>query len=348
MGKIYEPNLENEIWKIIEDSDGNFEISNCGRLKQNAHLHISKVGHKLHRKEEIKNQSFNSKNRYLYGSYRNKEGDSVNKSIHRLVALHFVENNNPNEFDQVNHIDATSDYYGKTNNCNWNLEWTNSKLNMEHASKNNLINKHSEKRKAQAPINARKGSYKNWVKIVEYDEDGKLSKIYDSISSVKMESENVGALKTRLSYNGKFYRSYDILMDKYGEIPNEINIEKVNVLRNKSRRLFYEYNNNELIKTYERLANLPISREDLWVSFNHEIPDIYGHTWDIKMSKGYKYKSENGRKIKLIKDDFSKDFISITDCAEWLKETVNPKVTLDSIQQYVQRKDFLYGYTILK
>lgn len=60
--------------------------------------------------------------------YLNK---SKSISIHRLVALHFIDN--PLNKPQVNHKDAN-----KENNHVDNLEWCTAKENMTHVSKNGL------------------------------------------------------------------------------------------------------------------------------------------------------------------------------------------------------------------
>ena len=52
----------------------------------------------------------------------------------RLVALYFVENPNPLEYDIVNHIDGD-----KLNNNASNLEWCNISMNTQHAYDNNLV-----------------------------------------------------------------------------------------------------------------------------------------------------------------------------------------------------------------
>ena len=59
-----------------------------------------------------------------YGYYKlslYKNGKSYNKTIHRLLALHFIKNDNPEIKTSVDHIDRD-----KTNNNLSNLRWASS------------------------------------------------------------------------------------------------------------------------------------------------------------------------------------------------------------------------------
>lgn len=60
--------------------------------------------------------------------------DKANKTwlVHRLVAITFLDN--PNNFEIVNHIDGNS-----SNNSISNLEWCDSKHNVNHAFNNGLM-----------------------------------------------------------------------------------------------------------------------------------------------------------------------------------------------------------------
>ena len=63
---------------------------------------------------------------YLEVQLWNK-GKGLTLTVHRLVAIHFVNNHNPNIYNHVHHKDDNRQ------NCHHsNLEWTNNKINMTH------------------------------------------------------------------------------------------------------------------------------------------------------------------------------------------------------------------------
>ncbi len=115
---------ENEIWKdlLIEDMNGlekeffdNYiiKISNIGRIHTTRGKWYG----------TIVNRYYRYKSTYSQKSY----------SIHRLVAIAFIQNNNKNKI--INHIDGN-----KLNNNSINLEWCTYKENTNHAV-NKLNNK---------------------------------------------------------------------------------------------------------------------------------------------------------------------------------------------------------------
>lgn len=85
----------------------------------------------------------NSNQKILKPRYRNgylicclwKNGKTVYKLVHRLVAKSFIPN--PNNYEEVNHMDGN-----KMNNHYKNLEWCTRKQNMTHANNNNLVVTH--------------------------------------------------------------------------------------------------------------------------------------------------------------------------------------------------------------
>jgi hypothetical protein len=72
----------------------------------------------------------NYKNHYLSYNLTLPDGSKKRMYAHRLVALAYIPNNDPNK-NQVNHIDGN-----KLNNCVDNLEWVTNIENVLHA--NNL------------------------------------------------------------------------------------------------------------------------------------------------------------------------------------------------------------------
>lgn len=277
-----------EEWRLIQESNGTFEVSNLGNIRRTDGRKV-----KIHK---------NNYNGYYYARLINKDNLSRTRSVHRIVALAFCTNENPNLYDQVNHIDGD-----KSNNKASNLEWVNEKLNMEHASKHGLINRTSEKRKAQSIINAKKAREVVIKPCAKYDSDGNLVEVYEC-------QRNIANLR-RLSYKGYYFRDCGILKEKYGEIPKTINVERIKRIQNKTRKIYTSTNltTNEKL-TYRAIKDLPIDREVMWYCFNHEIPDKENRMWEIENdSDPNKYSQEQiNEAVELLKTHSYKEVQQLT------------------------------------
>ena len=106
---------ENEIAKPIEGYEGLYLITNFGRVWS------------------VKSKKFISqrfkKNGYVE-IHISKDNSKKYFRIHRLIAIHFIENPKPNEYNIIDHIN-----HHKTDNRISNLRWCNNELNNRNAQK---------------------------------------------------------------------------------------------------------------------------------------------------------------------------------------------------------------------
>ena len=148
-----EANQTEEQWKVIKDYEGLYQVSNLGRVKSLERITYRKNGTPLTVKEKIL-KGFKSK------EYRvvelSKDGETNTEFIHKLVAQSFIPN--PNNFDVVHHKD-----HNPLNNSAENLEWIDKD---EHYKLH-----HKEQSK----------------KVYQYNLDGKLIKIWESVHKASRE-----------------------------------------------------------------------------------------------------------------------------------------------------------------
>ena len=115
-----------EEWRDIKGYEGLYQISNLGRVKSlardtnNQYCKVDKI-------IKANPNKWGYLNVNLY-----KKGKGKPFKVHRLVALHFIEN--PENLPEVNHKDEN-----KSNNCVDNLEWCTSKDNCNHGTRNKRI-----------------------------------------------------------------------------------------------------------------------------------------------------------------------------------------------------------------
>lgn len=115
-----------EIWRWITGYEDIYQVSNLGRVRSVDRFVYCEVSpNKLqHLFGKILKQGFNHKGYPIV--YLSKNGKQKTITVHRLVALTFIEN--PLNLPQVNHKDGI-----KTNNHVGNLEWCTNSYNQQHA-----------------------------------------------------------------------------------------------------------------------------------------------------------------------------------------------------------------------
>lgn len=139
----------NEIWKKTELHGRMIEFSNFGNYRF--------VDGKRHKEKRL-----NSYGYYTIPIWHNNK--LYNISIHRQVALLFVDNPNPNTFDCINHKDEV-----KTNNRADNLEWCDRAYNNNYGTHNI------------------RSSQSHSKPIVQYTLDGVFVREWDSATTASRE-----------------------------------------------------------------------------------------------------------------------------------------------------------------
>jgi len=141
--------LQGEIWRDIKGYEGLYKVSNLGRVKSLYRFIRMGESYRVTHEKIIKGST--SKDGYRKVILA-KLGVQKHHNVHRLVAIAFIEN--PQNFPVVNHLDCNP-----SNNNAYNLEWTTTKGNIQHAAKNNRMAKgarhHMSKPVAQFSLNGK-------------------------------------------------------------------------------------------------------------------------------------------------------------------------------------------------
>lgn len=113
------------------DMNGLYQVSNKGQIKSiDRYVNAKNKSYKL-MKSKILKQIKNDRGYTMVDLSKNARRRKI--FVHRLVAEAFIPN--PNNYNQINHINE----FEKDNNCVENLEWCSCKYNCNYGTRNQRI-----------------------------------------------------------------------------------------------------------------------------------------------------------------------------------------------------------------
>ena len=252
---------ENLEWREIPNLEGRYEVSNYGDIKRLEYDFIDKIGRHLYYEEKI----YWSEDQKEYGGDNGVRYLGVNipkigrQYAHRIAAMVFIPN--PNNKPEINHIDGNTkhNYCGcaKNNYNDSNLEWVTHKENMEHASKNGLINHESVLRKYACAKNREKINYDSMKKpVVQLTKTGEFVKEFESIAeasrTTKVEASTIREVCAKKGYR-KSAGGY-IWVHKENYDPATNYSYSINLGANKKKVLQYDLEGN-FIAEYKSITD---------------------------------------------------------------------------------------------
>lgn len=190
-----------EEWKDIRGFEGFYQISWDGNVRSLDRFDGIRDLEGQPIKPNLK------QNGYLQVGLR-KKGKRKWELIHRLVAIHFIDN--PENKPQVNHIDGN-----KQNNSIYNLEWVTSQQNMRHAHANGLMKMPKGEEHVNYGVFGEKS--KSAKKVVRLNRKTGETKFYEAIILAKYDGFDVTSiskccnkkLKTHKGYEWYFFNDFD-------------------------------------------------------------------------------------------------------------------------------------------
>lgn len=147
-----------EIWRDIKGYEGLYQVSNEGRVKS-LERKTQHRGRLITIKERFLKQSHDTKGYLMAHLYKNGIDNTL--KVHRLVAEAFIDN--PDNLPEVNHKDEC-----KTSNVVENLEWCDTKYNINYGTHNERVAKSLTNGITSKPI-------------IQYDLDGNFIQEYPSM-----------------------------------------------------------------------------------------------------------------------------------------------------------------------
>lgn len=175
-----------ELWLPVVGYEGLYEVSNQGNIRSVARrIPHSKKGYtRVFYGSVLTPITNKSRNNYCYISLK-KDGKKKNLLLHRLIAQAFIPN--PENKNQINHKD-----YNPCNNAVNNLEWCDSKYNLNYS----LCNRKDQKGK-------------HGRKVTAYDMSGNLIGSYNTVREAARQLNVYGQnICSILSGKNKWIKGY--------------------------------------------------------------------------------------------------------------------------------------------
>lgn len=164
-----------EVWKDIKGYEGLYQVSNLGNVRSLDRYVLCKNGKTQFKRGVMMVVCYN-KRVNVYEVHLRKDNQRKCFKVHRLVALTFIENDDPINKTTVNHIDGD-----RSNNRVDNLEWASYSENEKHSYD-----------KLNRPVNIAKKYQRQTIAISKGD-DSKT--VYESVIAA---SRGTGISETQI------------------------------------------------------------------------------------------------------------------------------------------------------
>lgn len=163
--------MEEEIWKDYKGYEGIYRVSNLGNIMRMPRTVVDSIGRVRKFSGHIL-RKYSGVHGYEYVTL-SKDGVERSEFVQRMVALMFVENDDPKHKIEVNHIDEN-----KKNNRADNLEWVTRSENARHGT---CIKRMIDTRN-------RKNSYGSEKRVGKFSLSGTIIAKYDSATIAAREN----------------------------------------------------------------------------------------------------------------------------------------------------------------
>ena len=253
-----------EEWKDIKDFEGQYRISNLGRVKSVARIvtykNTNQTGIEFEGCKICKERILKT---YIRGGYEHiglKRGSkNLNYAVHRLVAEYFIAN--PDNLPIINHKDEN-----KLNNRVDNLEWCDVKYNANYGTRNERI---AEKLKEKPEF---------YIPVLCYDLNNNFVKSYESATQAgaELKVSPSGITACCKMYEGR--ASAAGFKWKYAK--SDIDISTIQCL-NKVKEIHQFDCDGEYITTYKSLSEAATIWGKHVSNFRKAIQkgNAYGYVW---------------------------------------------------------------------